>query len=112
MRSRHPQPTCSRCRQRVWYAENDKTGATMILDDATYADGNVISIPPRISGRDAAIVHVLTKAELDVTRPMLPGLEPPAIQLYGRNLSELLEDVPRYKVHQATCQASTTKAPA
>lgn len=87
---------CSRCRQAVWFATNDATGNKMIIDDQTYPDGNIISVGGNAAG---AVVHVLTKRELEAAAPALPGLETSPVFIQGLDLAEH----PRYKDHHATC---------
>ena len=82
---------CRSCRAPVWFAINDRTGNKMILDDQTYPDGNVVIVGS--NGTDA-VVHVLTKKEVDASAPALPGLAPVDVPL---------DDKPRYKDHHVTC---------
>lgn len=92
---------CGRCRSRVWWAVNERTGNRMILDDQQVADGNVVVCGQ--AGDGTPVVRVLTRAELDESTPMLPGLEPVAP-------AAALEDRPRYQAHQVTCGRAAVPA--
>lgn len=79
---------CHACKAPVWFAQNSKTGRQMILDRETSDEGTVIKL-------DDGRVRVLTKAELDATRPQLPGLADVDV--------DELADRPRWRDHHATC---------